>query len=329
MPKTLPRIALIGCGGNMRWHAGRITTQREAQIVALVDPSAEARQLLAEKAGLPDAAQYDDHRTMLKSEKLDAVFISTPHAHHYLQVRDALKAGLHVVVEKPLTTTSADAARLLRLAEKQGLYLVVSYQRLQQAEYMYAAELIRKGAIGEVCGASCFITQRWTFSGWRVVPELSGGGFMFDTGSHLIASTLDMIGVRPVQVRATVSHCGMAVDYRSVLGVEFENGAMAGLTFLGNAKRHEEIITIHGTEGALSVRQSQWKLTEFFLNNEPVTVPARVKGRAPSKVLFDFMRSGGKNYTLPWVAVDTIRLTEAAYRSAETGGPVRLKTVRV
>lgn len=328
MPRKLPRIALIGCGGNMRYHSKRIVNAPEAHIVAVVDPVAENRQLLLEQAGIT-ANEYEDHKALLKNEQLDAVFISTPHAHHFVQVRDALNAGCHVVVEKPLTTTSSDAAKLLRLAEKKSRYLMVSYQRLQQAEYMYGAELIAKGKIGEVRGVSCHITQRWIRGGWRTVPELSGGGFMFDTGSHLIASTLALTGLRPVSVQALIDLDGSAVDYSASLNIHFENGAVGGLTFLGTTKRHDEIITIHGTEGVISFRQHQWKMVDVLLDNEPIKVPARVKGRAPSKVLFDWMANGGKDYTLPWIAVDTIRLTEAAYRSAEEGKAVALRKVRV
>jgi len=328
MARKLPRIALIGCGVNMQWHARRIASTPEAQIVALVDPNPDSRTNLREKAAITPN-EYEDHRELLKKEDLDAVFISTPHAHHFVQVRDALNAGCHVIVEKPLTTTSSDAAKLLRLAEKKERYLMVSYQRLQQNAYMYGAELIAKGKIGEVRGVSCYITQRWARGGWRVVPELSGGGFLFDTGSHLIASTLDLTGLTPVKVQATIDNDGMPVDFRAVLGVEFENGAIGGLTFLGNTKRHEEIITIHGSEGCITFRQSEWKMREVLMNNEPLTIPARVKGRAPSKVLFDWMRTNGKGYSLPWVAVDTIRLTEGAYASAEAGAPVKLKKVRV
>ena len=110
MANKLPRIALIGCGINMQWHARRIASTPEAQIVATVDPNPDSRTNLREKAAITPN-EYEDHRTLLKNESLDAVFISTPHAHHFDQVKDCLNAGCHVIVEKPLTTTSSDAAR--------------------------------------------------------------------------------------------------------------------------------------------------------------------------------------------------------------------------
>jgi len=329
MPSKIPRLALIGCGGNMRWHARRIAGNKEATIVAVADPVPEARAALIADAAIAPV-EYDDYRRMLKAGGIDAVMISTPHAHHYAQVRDALNAGLHVVVEKPITIHTAEAMRLMRLAQKQNRFLVVSYQRLTQAEYAYGVELVAKGAIGQVCGAGCYITQRWgRFGGWRLHRPLSGGGFLFDTGSHLLASTISLVGSRPISVQATVDRLAPDVELRALLNVVFENGAYAGMNFLGDTKRHEEMISIHGTEGSLTFRQSEWKMMEVLLNNEPLEIPKRVRNKQPSTQLFEWMRNGGKGYQLPWVAAQTLQVTEGAYRSAETGGaPVRLSKLR-
>jgi predicted dehydrogenase len=130
------RVGLIGCGGNMRAHLRRLVTIPEVQIVGIVEPSEENVRLAKEQfRPLEPVAVFCGHREMLAALQPDAVEISTPHTLHFEQIMDSLEAGCHVLCEKPMTCTRAEAETVCKRAEETGKVVMVSYQRHQQALY--------------------------------------------------------------------------------------------------------------------------------------------------------------------------------------------------
>ena len=325
MKKQKVRIGLIGCGGFMQYfHLPKVLGDPRVVLTAVADSDPGQTATLLAKAGLTLPA-YTDYREMIRREQLDAVFICTPHSMHYGQVRTALLAGLHVLVQKPFTIRSDHARNLIALAEKNSRCIMVAYQRFYHAQAVYARELVAKGHIGEIRGVSCYITQNWAgVKGWRADPALSGGGFMMDTGSHLISSMLAITGLRPVEVSAFTDNHGKRVDITSVVNVRFDNGARGTLDFFGNTKVHDECLAIQGSTGCIVLRGHEWEPKPLLVNDAAVTVPARVKTVSPDATFIGWICNGGKGYTPPLIAVDTIKLTEAAYRSARDKKPIRV-----
>jgi predicted dehydrogenase len=245
---------------------------------------------------------------------------------HYEQARFALQHGVHVLVQKPFTVRVDHAEKLVALAEKNSLYLVVSYQRFFEDKSAFARELVASGHIGEVHGVACRITQNWgNPRGWRGDPELAGGGFMMDTGSHLVSSMLRITGLKPVEVRGVVKNYDKRVDLASVVILQFENGALGTLSFFGTVKRFEESISIHGTTGNILLNAGQSKPKQLLVNDEEMTPPARFKPSNPDSMLIQWIRTGGKGYEPPTAAINTIKVTQAIYRAAREGKPVKIK----
>ncbi len=325
MAKKKIRLGLIGCGGNMRGaHVPRIQADGNVDLVCVADPAEEQAQALMEKWGRL-VPYYPGFRQMLRENELDAVFISSPHSMHYEQARLALEKGLHVLVEKPLTISSKHTKALIALAEKQERFLMVSYQRNYYAPHVYARELVQKGALGELRGVVSYVTQNWVgVKGWRLVPELSGGGMFMDTGSHLVASTLWITGLEPAEVSAFMDNAGKAVDINAVVNVRFKGGAVGTLNTLGNARPHDERIAIHGSEGCLVFHMHQWRIKAVLLNDEPVQIPSRIKETSPDEAFFRWIRDGGKGYASPHFALQVARLSEAAYKSVKLKRPVKV-----
>ena len=225
MAKKKIRVGLIGCGGNMRGaHIPRLKADGRVELVAVADPEeASARQLL--EVWGAEAAYYADYRQMIGADALDGVLISSPHSTHYAQARYALERDLHVLVEKPLTTKARHAQALIDLAAERERVLVVSYQRNFYPAYAYARELVQKGALGELKGVVAYVTQNWGGKGWRMVPELAGGGMFMDTGSHLVAAVLWITGLTPIKVSAFMDKRGKRVDMDAVVNARFRGGA--------------------------------------------------------------------------------------------------------
>ena len=317
MAKRKIRVGLIGCGGNMRGaHIPRLKADGRVELVAVADPEeASARQLL--EAWGAEAAYYADYRQMISANALDGVLISSPHSIHYAQARYALERGLHVLVEKPLTTKARHAQTLIDLAAERARVLVVSYQRNFYPAYAYARELVQKGTLGEIKGVVAYVTQNWGGRGWRTVPELAGGGMFMDTGSHLVAAVLWITGLTPVKVAAFMDKRGKQVDMDAVVNARFRGGALGSLSFVGSASRHDERLSIHGDEGTLVFHLHQWQVREVLLNGEPLEVPKRVREDTPDSAFLRWIRNGGKGYERPDFAVAVAKFTEAAYRSVE------------
>ena len=113
MAKKRLRVALIGCGGNMRGaHVPRIKDDGAVNLAAVADTSEDAASALMERWG-GQVPFHADYRDMIEDHRLDAVMVSSPHALHYEQVDYALDRGLHVLVEKPLTISSSHTRALI------------------------------------------------------------------------------------------------------------------------------------------------------------------------------------------------------------------------
>ncbi len=320
------RLGFIGCGAHMQFaHLPQVMADQRVELVAVADPQSSQIQMLLQRLG-SSRPSYADYREMIRREDLDAVFVSTPHAMHYEQVRFALNHSLHVLVQKPLTIQTDHAAKLIALAERKARFLMVGYQRFFQKASLVARELVAQGKIGEIRGVSCCITQNWeNVKGWRADPALAGGGFFMDTGSHLVSAMLWITGLKPVEIRAAFETYGKPVDISGIVSIRFSNGAMGSLSFFGCSKRYDERMSIHGSEGYLDLHNSHSRPHPLHLNEEPVAIAAGRNSASPDSVFIGWIQSGGKGYEPPRIALETIRFSEAAYKSAREGKPVRLR----
>ena len=335
MPRKRLSVVLMGAGGNMRHaHVPRLLADGAVDVVAVADPiEAHAQQLIDRIAqdGAPrqEAAYFANWRALLKSpqaEAADAALVSTPHSDHFAQAKACLEQGLHTLVEKPLVIQPAHAKRLLKLAETAQRVLVVAYQRHWMQHFVYARELVRKGALGEVRGVSAYVTQNWLgVGGWRLDPALAGGGMFMDTGSHLVAATLWVTGLRPVSVSALFDNAGKAVDINGAAAVRFEGGAMGTIATLGNAAKHDERLAISGSKGSLVLHLHNWRVRSMLLNDEPVEPPRRIEAATPDSAFLRWIRNGRRGVEVPDFALRVSQLTEAAYRSADEGKPVKVR----
>jgi len=182
MPDAKIRTGLIGGGGNMRAHVtGRLSKIPEVEIVAVTEPSEAALGRFLEAASdLKGIPTFSEHEKMLDAVDMDAVVISTPHTTHLKQITDSLEHDLHVLVEKPMVCTVADAKKVIELRDKTGKVVEVAYQRHFHGAFRYAREYVQSGKLGPIHFISAFQCQNWWHEQraktWRADPDLSGGG---------------------------------------------------------------------------------------------------------------------------------------------------------
>jgi len=186
VPETL-KVGVIGAGFIGPIHVEAVRRTFLAEVVALAGSNQEAAERKASQYGVPRA--YGDYRDLLADDAIDVVHICTPNNLHFSMARDALRAGKHVVCEKPLTLTRSEAEQLVQLAEWLDLVNAVHFNVRYYPLVREARELVRSGATGRLFAIYGSYLQDWLFYdtdySWRLEPELSGTSrAIADIGSH-------------------------------------------------------------------------------------------------------------------------------------------------
>ena len=164
--------------------------------------------------------------------------IVTPHAFHFAQATAALEAGLDVLLEKPMVMNAIEAVELIRTRDRTGRLLVVGFQGSLSPHVRAAAAMLRSGELGAILNVNALVWQDWHYwsqGTWRENPVLSGGGFMFDTGAHLLNTVADLAGEDVVQVAAWLEDDGNPVDVRAAGIARLASGALITMNGCGRA----------------------------------------------------------------------------------------------
>jgi len=193
------RTAIFGTGFMGRVHLEAVRRVDGVEAVAIAARNTEAAERLA--ADFSVAKVTPDYRELLRDPAIDAVHVCTPNAQHYSMAKDAILAGKHVLCEKPLTTTSAEAEELVSLAAKHGVRNCVChnlryYPMVQQMRRMREA-----GDLGDILVVQGTYSQDWllydTDWNWRVDAKAAGPSrCMADIGSHFFDMTEHVTGLR-------------------------------------------------------------------------------------------------------------------------------------
>ena len=245
MTQTNPvQATIVGCGGMARHHIPGILKQLDTTRIAVVcEPSPAAYAATAkifEEAGLEPPPNEPDLTRLLESyqDRLDAAFIITPHAFHHDQAKACLEAGLDVLLEKPMVMNAAEARSLIEVQNSVGKLLVVAFNGSLSPQIRTAVDLLRSGELGEILSISAVVWQNWgpgQVGAWRQQPEISGGGFLFDTGAHMLNTVGDLAGEGFVEVAAWLDKRQYPVEVLAVVMGRLESGAFVTLNGCGEA----------------------------------------------------------------------------------------------
>ncbi|GGH79290.1 putative dehydrogenase [Pullulanibacillus pueri] len=315
------KVGFIGTGGMAQVHAGQLMALEEAEIVAIADVSEEARERFISKFGLLKAEEFSEYEEMLEKVALDAVVICSPHTLHFQQATDVLNKGLHVLIEKPMTCSSEEAEQLIATAKASGKVMQVSYQRHFQPEFIYIREAIASGLIGKVTSITASLYQQWwrgekrtkTFS-WRQQPELSGGGFLMDSGSHIIDVLLWTSGLTPVEVKPQLSQQGAPVEIDTFTSIRFAEGAVAGLNLVGYAPIWHETYAFCGEDGGIFFEND--KITVYRAGQEPITPELPKPTTNQDKSFIDAILGRHEVMVPGEFALKVVKFSEMVYEAA-------------
>ena len=243
MPKKT-RMIMIGAGGMARSHLRKLLLQQDTtRILALCEPS-EAAYLrtgqLFKKAGMAAPPNEPDLERLLSDREgeIDAAFIITPHVYHHTQATMCMEAGLDVLLEKPMVMNADEARSLIRTRDRTGRLLTVAFQSSLSPHVGHALELIRSGKAGAIVAIHANVWQNWkanTDGTWRQDPEMAGGGFMFDTGAHLLNLVVRFAGEDFAEVSAWQDNHGTPVDIITAAIGRLKSGVLVTIGGCGDA----------------------------------------------------------------------------------------------
>ncbi|QUL56073.1 Gfo/Idh/MocA family oxidoreductase [Paenibacillus tritici] len=204
------RVGVIGCGGIANGkHLPSLSRQDKVQVVAFCDIIKERAEAAAEQFGGAEAAVYTDYQELLKDASIDIVHVLTPNDAHAEISIAALEAGKHVMCEKPMAKTAADAKRMAEAAKRTGKKLTIGYDNRFRQDSQYLKKVCEAGELGHIYYAKAHAIRRRAVPTWGVFldEEKQGGGPLIDIGTHALDLTLWMMdNYKPKVVLGTKYH---------------------------------------------------------------------------------------------------------------------------
>ena len=191
------RIGIVGCGGiaNGKHMPSLKKLADKVEMVAFCDIVPEKAEQAVKDYGTPDAKAYVDYHELLEDKSIDVVHVCTPNRSHAEITVAALEAGKHVMCEKPMAKTAADARLMLDAAKRTGKKLTIGYQNRCYPRCLLLKRACDEGELGEIYYAKAHAVRRRAVPNWGVFLNEyeQGGGPLIDIGTHALDLTLWMM----------------------------------------------------------------------------------------------------------------------------------------
>ena len=341
-------FGIIGLGQISKTHARALQNQEDCYLVGGFHKNAEkADAWAAENA----CRAFYSLESMLADPEIDAVSITTPSGYHLDPALAAIRAGKHVLIEKPMEITEERIEQLIREAKEHQVLLCGIFQSRFQDAPRLIKKAIEENRFGTITLADAqfkwFRTQEYYDSGaWRGTWAVDGGGVLMNQGIHAIDLLLYFMG-DPVEVcgfTATLAHERIEVEDAAAAALRFPNGAVGiieGTTgaYPGSLKR----IEICGSKGQVILEEdsiTRWEFVEEKPEDEEIRKrfaektsfggandPKNISQIGHTREFADFahaIKTGTQPYIPGEEARRSVHLIRSIYESARTGAPVKL-----
>lgn len=337
-------LLIVGAGWIGRQRAAAAQVARGTRLVAVHDTIESAARSLAERHELP---VVPDLTTGLAWPGVDAVVVATPHDDHARIARRALRAGKHVLCEKPLAIDPHEARGLAELAAESRLRLATGFNHRFYAPVADALRLVEAGSLGPMVSLRVEIGHRAGpdfLSSWHIDPSRAGGGTLMDNGPH----ACDLIRQFAGEAVAAKGYVADPLDLPE--GCESEafalfrcqGGATALLQSSWSRPTGYLTIELRGLDGFLRVETAPWRLTGRLANGQGIDRRYLVERlreawfrrrhgceRSFVQELASFVSpiDDGLPIATGWDGLQATQMVNAVYRAAETGEEVLLDPV--
>lgn len=356
--KKVLKVGIIGCGGiaNSK-HMTSLSKIPEVQMTAFCDIILEKAEEAAGKFGTEGAKAYADYKELLKDGSIDVIHVCTPNKSHAVITIAALEAGKHVMCEKPMAKTAADALKMVEAAKRTGKKLTIGYQNRYRDDSQYLKTLCSEGELGDIYFAKAHAIRRRAVPTWGVFlnEEEQGGGPLIDIGTHALDLTLWMMdNYKPKSVMGSVyKKLGSKKNAANAWGswdpekytvedsafgfITMENGATISLESswaINLLQTGEAKTTLCGTEAGADMleglRINGEKYGKLYINKPGLDIggvdfyeadkdsPADREAR----IWIDCILNDKEVVVTPEQAYVVTQILEAIYESGKTGKPV-------
>ena len=329
MPKRQIRYAVVGLG-----HIAQVAVlpafgnaRRNSKLAALVSGDPLKREQLGKKYDVEKTYSYEQYDECLKN--VDAVYIALPNTLHCEYAVRAARAGVHVLVEKPMAVTEEECEQMIRSAREGNVKLMVAYRLHFERANLEAGEIARSGRIGEPrLFNSTFCTP--VVPGNIRVRRDTGGGVLYDIGIYCINAARALFRDEPIEVRAACAGTLDEVEETVSATLRFPNERIASFTASFGASKVSEY-RLAGTKGDLALEPAYDYARPL---KHRLTLDGEMRERrfakrdqfAPELLYFsDCVLQNGTPEPGGDEGLADVRVIRALYRSAESGGPVALE----
>jgi len=333
------RIAVIGAGATAQViHIPIWKKLPGVQLIAICDINKAKARWVAEKLKIPRA--FSDDQELLKLDEIDAVDICTPNHMHMPVTLDALSAKKHVLVEKPMARNYEEAKRMVEAAKKAKKLLMAAMNVRFRPDAMALKQFVDGGELGKVFYAKSGWLRRkekWHDRSWFVDPEISGGGVFMDLGIQMLDVSLWLMGNKKAKsvVASTynlITKLGVEDSAAAFIRLEDDSTLTVEVSWTLLTERDFLYTNLFGTQGGalLNPLRVHKELHGNLVNVTPTKMDttANLYKKSYENELAHFIQCLRGEETLissGEESLERLRITEAVYRSAQTGQEVKLK----
>ncbi|NLN74919.1 MAG: Gfo/Idh/MocA family oxidoreductase [Armatimonadetes bacterium] len=340
-------VGIIGSGGIANGaHLPALEKQPDVKVLAVCDINPEALKNSAERWNVPH--QFEDYKKLLEMPEIDAVHICTPNDVHMDPTVDALKAGKHVLCEKPIGRNPAEGKAMVDAAEASGKKFMVAQCWRWNQDVVALKRFIDAGELGDVFMARVWAMRRRGIPGWGVFinKEKQGGGPLIDIGVHILDFTMYLLGnPKPIAASGnTYTNIGKEPGHVGNLGqwdwqnytvedyaagfVRLDNGASLVIesSFAANIKEDKFTTTFIGTKGG-----AQTAPLEIYGEQHGTltdTTPSGLKQpniyECEIRAFYDAIRDDTDVPVTGEQALNVIKIIDGIYRSGDAGKEVTI-----
>jgi D-xylose 1-dehydrogenase (NADP+, D-xylono-1,5-lactone-forming) len=327
------RIGILGAAKIARLFAEAVRSSAKVTITGVASRDKARARSFADDLGIPGT--YDGYDELLNDPRIDAVYVPLPNNLHAQWAIRAAEAGKHVLCEKPLAASAAEARAIFAAAERYNVAIVEGYPYRAQPQTIEVRALLDAREIGNVrLIQASFGFPLADMDNIRMQPELAGGALM-DAGSYPVSFIRMVTGTRPVRVHAMSSWADSGVDLATVATLDFGEGMLAQMSCTFSSARHRHAFiagdagsiatTYYNDTGAtfpplVEIRRG----TGWDAQREIIETPATGGFIAEAEAFHDLVREGSAAWTgaTPAESIDIALTLEALAASARDGKTV-------
>ncbi|HID96365.1 MAG TPA: Gfo/Idh/MocA family oxidoreductase [Candidatus Latescibacteria bacterium] len=332
------RWGIIGCGDVAERKGGpALANVAGSELVAVMRRDKVKAAEFARRHGAK--RWYHHAEDLLHDEEVNAVYVATPvYLHHDYTIK-AARASKHVMCEKPMAMNVQQCRQMIATCRENGVKLMVAYYRRTYPIVQKMKELLHEGAVGEPMLVRINLTGYYNPAdpnapgAWRGDPAISGGGVMFDVGSHRLDVMVYLLGeVEKVSAFSETLHCGYKAEDSAVLSLKLTNGMHGVANFNWNIRSGSDEFEIYGTEGTILARPLDKGHLELHRGKQLEVFELPPPQITHWGLVGNFVQAVNEGEPLICSGEEGMKtnlIMEAAYRSARTGAVETVEAVRV